>query len=113
MPRYGVVPASARYLAYNGLAHGLRAAGRYRLVRYEDFAGLQDAVRQGAEVPELVIVPWSAGDGGKDVIAAGHQRRIDQLSALEDRFGDPADQDAYLESLVPGLTARAKSEITD
>jgi UDP-N-acetylglucosamine transferase subunit ALG13 len=36
MPRYGVVPASVRYVAYNTLAHGLRAAGRYRLARYED-----------------------------------------------------------------------------
>jgi hypothetical protein len=36
MLRYGVVGASARYLAYNGLAHGLRLAGPYRFVRYED-----------------------------------------------------------------------------
>jgi UDP-N-acetylglucosamine transferase subunit ALG13 len=36
MIRYGVVPAAARYVAYNGLAHGLRALGPYRFVRYED-----------------------------------------------------------------------------
>jgi hypothetical protein len=36
MLRYGVVPASLRYLAYNGLAHGLRLTGRYRFLRYED-----------------------------------------------------------------------------
>lgn len=36
MLRYGVVGASARYLAYNGLAHGLRLAGPYRFLRYED-----------------------------------------------------------------------------
>jgi hypothetical protein len=30
------VPAAARYVAYNGLAHGLRALGPYRFVRYED-----------------------------------------------------------------------------
>jgi len=36
MVRYGVVGASARYLAYNGLAHGLRLAGPYRFLRYED-----------------------------------------------------------------------------
>jgi UDP-N-acetylglucosamine transferase subunit ALG13 len=36
MIRYGVVPAAARYLAYNGLAHGLRAMGPYRFLRYED-----------------------------------------------------------------------------
>jgi UDP-N-acetylglucosamine transferase subunit ALG13 len=36
MHRYGVVPASVRYLAYNALAHGLRALGPYRFSRYED-----------------------------------------------------------------------------
>jgi UDP-N-acetylglucosamine transferase subunit ALG13 len=36
MIRYGVVPAAARYVAYNGLAHGLRALGPYRFLRYED-----------------------------------------------------------------------------
>ena len=36
MLRYGVVGASARYLAYNGLAHGLRLRGPYRFLRYED-----------------------------------------------------------------------------
>lgn len=36
MVRYGVVPAAARYVAYNGLAHGLQALGPYRLLRYED-----------------------------------------------------------------------------
>ena len=36
MLRYGVWSASARYLAYNGLAHGLRPLGPYRLLRYED-----------------------------------------------------------------------------
>jgi ribose 5-phosphate isomerase B len=58
---------------------------------------------------EEIVEVWLTTDfdGGR------HQRRIDQLSALEDRFGDPADQDAYLESLVPGLTARAKSEKPD
>jgi UDP-N-acetylglucosamine transferase subunit ALG13 len=42
MIRYGVVPAAARYVAYNGLAHSLRALGPYRFVRYED---LLDAPR--------------------------------------------------------------------
>lgn len=36
MIRYGVVPGAARYVAYNGLAHGLRALGPYRFLRYED-----------------------------------------------------------------------------
>jgi hypothetical protein len=36
MIRYGVVPAAARYVAYNGLAHGLQALGPYRFLRYED-----------------------------------------------------------------------------
>jgi len=36
MIRYGVVPAAARYVAYNALAHGLRAMGPYRFLRYED-----------------------------------------------------------------------------
>ena len=42
MVRYGVVGASARYVAYNGLAHGLRLLGPYRFLRYED---LLDAPR--------------------------------------------------------------------
>ena len=36
MLRYGAVGASARYLGYNGLAHGLRLVGPYRFLRYED-----------------------------------------------------------------------------
>jgi UDP-N-acetylglucosamine transferase subunit ALG13 len=36
MIRYGVVPAAARYVAYNALAHGLRVLGPYRFLRYED-----------------------------------------------------------------------------
>ena len=36
MLRYGAASASARYVAYNTLAHGLRLAGRYRFQRYED-----------------------------------------------------------------------------
>jgi hypothetical protein len=36
MIRYGVIPAAARYVAYNGLAHCLRALGPYRFLRYED-----------------------------------------------------------------------------
>jgi hypothetical protein len=43
MLRYGVVGASARYVAYNGLAHGLRLLGSYRFLRYED---LLDAPRE-------------------------------------------------------------------
>jgi UDP-N-acetylglucosamine transferase subunit ALG13 len=39
MVRYGIVPAAARYVVYNGLAHGLRALGPYRFVRYEDLLG--------------------------------------------------------------------------
>ena len=39
MLRYGVVGASARYVAYNGLAHGLRLLGPYRFLRYEDLLG--------------------------------------------------------------------------
>ncbi|MEP6758541.1 MAG: sulfotransferase [Actinomycetota bacterium] len=36
MLRYGVLGASGRYVAYNALAHGLRLAGPYRFLRYED-----------------------------------------------------------------------------
>ena len=36
-----------------------------------------------------------------------HQRRVDQLSGLEARFGDPAETDAYLDELVAGITERA------
>lgn len=43
-------------------------------------------------------------DGGR------HERRVEQLAALEARFADPAAQDAYLDSLVPGLTARAAGD---
>lgn len=52
---------------------------------------------------EEIVELWlaTAYEGGR------HQRRIDQLAALEDRFSDPAGQDAYLDSLVPGITSRA------
>jgi ribose 5-phosphate isomerase B len=36
-----------------------------------------------------------------------HQRRVDQISALEERFADPDATDAYLDQLVAGITARA------
>ncbi len=39
-----------------------------------------------------------------------HQRRIDQLAGLEARFADPSAQDAYLDSLAPGITERARRE---
>lgn len=50
-----------------------------------------------------IVELWLATDyeGGR------HQRRVDQLAALEERFADPAGQDAYLDSLVPGITSRA------
>ena len=38
-----------------------------------------------------------------------HQRRVDQLTGLEERFGDAVALDAYLDGLVPGLTARSSS----
>ncbi|MCU1454261.1 MAG: rpiB [Acidimicrobiales bacterium] len=38
-----------------------------------------------------------------------HQRRVDQLIALEERFADPEATDAYLDELVAGITARART----
>lgn len=43
-------------------------------------------------------------DGGR------HQRRIDQLTALEDTFSDPAAQDTYLARLWAELPASARGE---
>lgn len=37
-----------------------------------------------------------------------HARRVAQLAELESVAGDPADQDAHIDRLVPGLTARAR-----
>jgi hypothetical protein len=43
MLRYGAVSASARYVIYNALTHGLRRAGTpYLLVRYEDLVSRPD-----------------------------------------------------------------------
>ncbi|NLD78513.1 MAG: ribose 5-phosphate isomerase B [Acidimicrobiales bacterium] len=36
-----------------------------------------------------------------------HQRRVDELAEIGSRANDPAALDAYLDSLVPGITARA------
>lgn len=36
-----------------------------------------------------------------------HQRRVDQLGEIGERSADGAALDAYLDSLVPGITARA------
>lgn len=55
MLRYGVVPASVRYVAYNGLAHGLRALGPYRFLRYEDL--LADPRGEVRRVLEFAGVP--------------------------------------------------------
>ena len=38
-----------------------------------------------------------------------HQRRIDELTDLEARLGDPAAQDAYLDALLADLPASARS----
>ena len=38
-----------------------------------------------------------------------HQRRIDELEHLESLFADPAGQDAYLDQLVSGITARSSA----
>ncbi|MCU1488000.1 MAG: rpiB [Actinomycetia bacterium] len=46
----------------------------------------------------------TAFEGGR------HQRRVDQLVALEERFADPDATDAYLDALVPGITARATAD---
>lgn len=58
----------------------------------------------GLGLADDIVDTWIATDfeGGR------HQRRIDQLAALEARFGDEGEQDAYLESLVPGLLDRAR-----
>jgi ribose 5-phosphate isomerase B len=37
-----------------------------------------------------------------------HQRRVDQLSAIDARSGDGDALDTYLDSLVPGITGRAR-----
>ena len=36
-----------------------------------------------------------------------HQKRVDQLGEIGARAATPGEQDAYLDSLVPGITARA------
>jgi len=57
----------------------------------------------GAGLAEEIVELWLATgfEGGR------HQRRVDELADLEDRFADPAAQDAYLDQLVAGITARA------
>ena len=52
-----------------------------------------------AEIVELWL--GTGFEGGR------HQRRIDELVALEDRFADPSAQDAYLDQLVAGIIARS------
>lgn len=39
-----------------------------------------------------------------------HQRRIDQLSAIESRLGDPVAQDAYLNDLLANVPASARGD---
>ena len=68
MVRYGVVGASARYLAYNTLAHGLRLTGPYRFLRYEDLlAAPRDTVARvlafaGVATPEDTLAFLRAGE---------------------------------------------------
>lgn len=58
----------------------------------------------GDGLADEIVQTWLDTDyeGGR------HQRRIDQLAGLEERFTDPSAQDGYLDSLVPGLTERAR-----
>ena len=55
----------------------------------------------GLGLAEEIVTLWLATgfDGGR------HQRRIDQLVTLEQKFDDPAEQDAYIDSLI-ALAAR-------
>jgi hypothetical protein len=62
MPRYGVVPASVRYLGYNALAHALRALGRYRFLRYEDL--LADPREEVRRILSFAGVPVDTDDLG-------------------------------------------------
>lgn len=57
----------------------------------------------GAGLAEAIVTLWLA----TDFLGGRHQRRVDQLEELEARFADPAAQDAYLDELVAGITARA------
>ncbi len=56
----------------------------------------------GAGLAEEIVELWLATgfDGGR------HQRRIDQITTLEQSFGDPAEQDAYLDSLLTAAANR-------
>jgi hypothetical protein len=60
MLRYGALSASARYVIYNALTHGLRRVGTpYLLVRYEDLVTQPD--RQLRRILRGVDVPVGAG----------------------------------------------------
>lgn len=54
----------------------------------------------GVEIARLWLT--TAYDGGR------HQKRIDELTALEERFSDPGAQDAYLAQLWEALPATAR-----
>jgi ribose 5-phosphate isomerase B len=94
--------------------HGVRAAlcndlYTARLSRQHNNANVlsMGARIVGNGLADDIVDTWLATEfeGGR------HQRRVDQLAALEEHFSDPTGQDEYLESLVPGLQARAKRTI--
>jgi hypothetical protein len=85
LPRYGTVPAAARYLVHNSLAHTLRTLGiPYRLLRYEDLIAaprerLAEVVRHagGAAWPdELSFLQGDRAQVGTNHLVDGNPVRF-------------------------------------
>ena len=63
--------------------------------------------RHAAEVRAFTMRPFLLGEYDR---FAAHQRRVDQLTEIGARSYDGAALDEYLDSLVPGITARAAGD---
>lgn len=62
----------------------------------------------GTGLAEEIVATWLATGFEGD----RHQRRVDQLTEIASLAGDPAAQDALIERLAPGITARAHGDAT-
>jgi hypothetical protein len=77
MLRYATLPAAARYVAYNGLTHAVRAGLPYRFLRYEDLLRDPAGVLRGLAAFAGLEQPLDLGFLGDGTVDLGPNHTVD------------------------------------